>query len=43
ATVILGLTFQTREIAVESHGPAETARQVMLQLLRSPPTLPYVP
>jgi AcrR family transcriptional regulator len=43
ATVILDLTFRTRAAAVELHGPVETAREIMLQLHRSPPTLPYLP
>jgi len=43
ATVVLDLTFRTRKADLEVHGPKETARQIMLQLHRSPPTLPYLP
>jgi AcrR family transcriptional regulator len=43
ATVVLDLTFRTREADLELHGPVETARQIMLQLHKSPPTLPYLP
>ncbi len=43
ATVILSLTFRTPEGSDEVLDPAETARQIMLQLHRSPPTLPYIP
>ncbi|HET6294019.1 MAG TPA: helix-turn-helix domain-containing protein [Kribbella sp.] len=43
ATVILSLTFRTPEGSDEVLDPAKTARQIMLQLHGSPPTLPYVP
>ena len=43
ATVILSLTFRTREGSDEVLDPAKTARQIMLQLHSSPPTLPYIP
>ncbi|NEA31467.1 helix-turn-helix domain-containing protein [Streptomyces sp. SID13031] len=43
ATVILSLIFRTPEGSDEVLDPAETARQIMMQLHSSPPTLPYVP
>lgn len=42
ATVVLSLTFRTPEGSDEVLDPAEAARQVMLRLRSSPPTLPYI-